>query len=290
VLQLYGGEFEFDNKVVRLLQNRGQDRGVKIEYRKNLTALKASISTESSYTALCPFAKIGEDTIFLPEKTLAVANATNIQSRILLRDFSQSLPEDATVDQLRTAAQKYLNNNDINAPSISLDVDFVHLWQSPEYADYADLERVALCDIVTVHHPDLGVDVSAKVIKTVYDALAERYKKITIGSAKSNMAAVIAGVREEIEAIELPDLSGVQILIDQAVQDASDSIKNGFGSGKVILNPVTNPQELLILTDSNSTIQTAQKLWRFNSGGLGFSSTGYNGSYGTAISVRSALV
>jgi phage minor structural protein len=290
VLQLYGGEFDFDNKIVRLFQNRGQDRGVKIEYRKNLAALKASISTESSYTALCPFAKIGEETIFLPEKILTVANNTNIQSRVLLRDFSQSLPEEATADQLRTAAQKYLNANDINAPSISLDVDFVHLWQSPEYADYADLERVALCDIVTVRHPDLGVDVSAKVIKTVYDALAEHYKKITIGSAKSNMAAVIAGVREEIEAIELPDLSGVQILIDQAVQDASDAIKNGFSQGKVILNPVTNPQELLILCDQNSTIQTAQKLWRFNSGGLGFSSTGYNGSYGTAITANGAIV
>jgi phage minor structural protein len=290
VLQLYGGEFEFDNKIVRLMKARGQDRGVKIEYRKNLTALKASVSTESSYTALFSYAQIGEDTIFLPEKIIPVQNDTGIQPRVLLRDFSASLPEDATAGQLRTAAQNYLNANNINAPSISLDVDYVHLWQSPEYADYAVLERVALCDIVTVRHTDLGVNVSAKVIKTVYDSLSERYKKITIGSAKSNMAAVIAGVRDEIEAIELPDLSGVQQIINQAVQDASDAIKSGFSQGKVILNPVTNPQELLILTDSNTTIQTAQKLWRFNSGGLGFSNTGYNGSYGTAITANGAIV
>jgi hypothetical protein len=275
---------------------------VKIEYRKNLTALKASISTENSYTALFPYAKQDDLLLTLPENIMPVQNNSGVQERILLRDFSQSLGENWTADALRTAAQNYLAANNINAPDISLDVDFVHLWQSPEYAQYSDLERVALCDIVTVRHPDLGIcervcpqdtqqfTVSAKVIKTVYDCLSERYKKITVGSAKSNMAAVIAGVREEIEALEAPDISAIQVLINQAVQDASDAIKNGFASGKVILNPQTNPQELLILCDANNTIQTAQKLWRFNSGGLGFSSTGYNGSYGTAITANGQIV
>jgi phage minor structural protein len=289
VLQRYGGEYEFDGKIVRLHRARGRDNGVKIEYAKNLRALKANVNTEGSFTGLFPFVKQEETLLFLPEKILWVDNKTGIQRRVMLRDFTQDLGENPTADRLRAAAQNYLSVNDINAPDISLDVDFIHLWQSPEYAQYADLERVAFCDIVTVRHPDLGVDVSAKVIKTVYNSLEERYKKITVGSAKSNMAAVITGIKEELAEMEAPDISGLQELINQAVDDATNAITGNSG-GKIILNPARNPQELLVLTDANTTIQTAQRLWRFNAGGLGFSANGYNGPFRTAITADGQIV
>jgi len=289
VLQLYGGEYEFDGKIVRLHNQRGQNNGVKIEYAKNLRALKASISTENSYTGIFPYIKNEDSVLFLTEKILWVTNNSGIQRRVMVKDFSQEVGENPTEANLRSAAQSYLAANDINAPDISLEVDFVHLWQSPEYAEYIDLERVSLCDIVTVRHPDLGVDVSAKVIKTVYDTLKERYKKITVGSAKSNMAAVIAGVRADIEAIEAPDISGLQVLINQAIDDATAAITGNSG-GKVILNPALHPQELLVLTDANTSIQTAVKLWRWNAAGLGFSSSGYNGPFSTAITANGAIV
>jgi len=289
ILQRYGGEYEFDGKIVRLHRARGRDSGVKIEYAKNLRALKASVSTESSFTGLFPFVKNEDALLTLPEKVLWVDNRSGIQRRVMVRDFTQDLGQNATAAQLRAAAESYLNANNINAPDISMEVDFVHLWQSPEYAQYIDLERVALCDIVTVRHPDLGVDISAKVIKTVYDSLKERYKKITVGSAKSNMASVIAGIREELAEMEAPDISGLQTLINQAIDDATKAITGNSG-GKVILNPPRNPQELLVLTDANSTIQTAVRLWRWNAGGFGFSSNGYNGPYRTAITHDGQIV
>jgi phage minor structural protein len=289
VLQRYGGEYEFDGKIVRLHKQRGVDHGVKIEYAKNLWALKASVSTEASYTGLFPFVKSEDFLLTLPEKVLWVTNNTGIQQRVMVKDFSQDLGQGPTEQQLRAAAQSYLAANDINAPDISMEVDFVHLWQSPEYAEFIDLERVALCDIVTVRHPDLCVDVSAKVIKTVYDVIKERYKKITVGSAKSNMASVIAGVRADIEAMEAPDISGLQLLINQAIEDATNAITGNSG-GKVILNPALHPQELLILADANQSIQTAVRLWRWNAGGLGFSSNGYNGPFSTAITANGQIV
>ena len=144
VLQRYGGEFEFDGKVVRLHRARGRDNGVKIEYAKNLRALKASVSTEGSFTGLFPFVKNGDAFMFLSEKVLWVNNASGIQRRVMARDFSQDVGENPTEARLRAAAQSYLAANNINAPDISMEVDFVHLWQSPEYAGYIDLERVAL--------------------------------------------------------------------------------------------------------------------------------------------------
>jgi len=282
VLRHFNGEYEFDNKIVRLYRARGADHGVKIEYAKNLLALKASISTENSFTGLFPFVKNEDSLLLLPERILWVNNNSGVQTRVLVRDFGLDAGENPTEASLRAAAREYLSSNHINDPSISMDVDFVHLWQSPEYEEFKDLERVALCDIVTVRHPDLGVDVSAKVVRTVYDTLRERYKKITIGSARSNMAAVLAGVRAEIDSIKPPDFSDIQQIIQNVVDDATNAITGNSG-GRVILNPALNPQEILILTDLNDSIQTAQRLWRFNAAGLGYSSNGYNGPYGLAL-------
>ena len=217
ILQFYGGEYEFDNLTVRLHRERGRDRGVKIEYAKNLLALRASVSTERSFTGLFPFVKNEDSLLFLPERVLWVDNRSGVQRRVMVRDFTHDLGLEPSAEQLRAAAQSFLSANDINAPDISMDVDFVHLWQTAEYEEFRDLERVALCDTVTVRHPDLGVcervcpqdtqqftqvnehehqfmqqfTVAAKVIRTVYDTLRERYRRIIIGSAKSNMAAVL---------------------------------------------------------------------------------------------------
>ena len=176
ILDTYGGKFAFDNKVVRLHKQRGADHGVRIEYAKNLRALKASTNTEATYTGLYPFAVLEEGlNVTLPEKVLQTPHPAGMPERIFMKDFSQELDrQNITVAALRNVAQTWLNANNIGAPEISLEVDFVHLWQSAEYAEFADLERVALCDTITVRHTDLSVDVSAKVIKTVYDALKEK--------------------------------------------------------------------------------------------------------------------
>jgi phage minor structural protein len=212
VLDVYGGEYEFDNKVVRLHQARGRDNGVTIAYAKNLYALKASISTEGTYTGLYPFATLEEGlNITLPEKVLQVPHPVGIAERIFMKDFTQELERQSiTVTALRNVANTWLNANNLGAPDISLEVDFVHLWQSPEYAEFADLERVSLCDTVTIRHPDLGVDVSAKVIKTVYDTLKEKYKTITVGSAKSNMGSTLAAIKEEIRVLGVETTTAIE--------------------------------------------------------------------------------
>ena len=71
-------------------------------------------------------------------------------------------------------------------------MDFVPLWQTLEYKDIADLERVRLFDTVTVSYAAIGIESKAKVVRTVFDALNERYKEITIGRIRSTLADKIA--------------------------------------------------------------------------------------------------
>ena len=293
VLDVYGGEFEFDNYVVRLHKHRGSDTGVIVSYGKNLTDVKLTTSTENSFTALFPYCLKDDVLTVLPERRIDVDNSAGIAERVLIKDFTSMFEssEEITEAALRDKASAWLAENDINSPTINMTVSFIHLWQSPEYADFAALEKVSLCDWVTVRHTGLGIDVKAQVIKTVYDTLGERYQKIELGSAKANFADTLKQTTKQLEdaikAIKSTDVSAITQAYLQAIDDATNAITGNSG-GYVVLNPPLNPQELLVMNSAD--INTATKVWRWNVSGLGYSSNGYSGSFSTAITMNGAIV
>lgn len=296
VLDVYGGEFEFDNYVIRLHKNRGEDTGVIVAYGKNITDIKVTTSMESAYTHLFPYCLKDETLTLVSGKRIAVTNNSGISERVLIKDFTSSFgnDEEITAATLLTKANAWLAENDINSPSINVTVSFLHLWQSPEYATVAALEKVCLCDYVTVRHTGLGVDIKAQVIKTVYDTLAERYNKIELGSAKANFADTIKQTSDQLKdamaLIEGTDTSALESEItaayQKAIEDATNAITGNSG-GYVVLNPSNNPQELLVMNTADTS--TATKLWRWNLSGLGYSSNGYNGPFTTAITMDGAI-
>lgn len=283
VLDVFGGEYEFDNYVIRLHQHRGADTGVIVAYGKNLTGLEVTTSSESSYTHLFPYCKDDEENIVtITNKRIAVTNNSGIAQRVLIKDFSSFFAEgeEKNAANLLSHANAWLANNDINAPSIHVKVSFVHLWQSPEYRNVAALEKASLCDYVTVRHQTLGVDIKAQVIRTVYNTLSERYESIELGSAKASFANT---VRQATDKARLETASAYTAAIDAATKAIT-----GYSGGYVVLNPSLNPQELLVMNTANKN--TATKLWRWNVGGLGYSSNGYNGPFTTAITMNGQIV
>jgi hypothetical protein len=288
VLDVFGGEYTFDNRTIKLQTNRGQDRGASIRYGKNLTDVKANESTENAYNALFPYAVSGDALVTVPGKIISAGGVDGGPPRVMLMDFSREFEQGAeiTSEALLTVAQSYLAARDITRPNINISALFAHLRQSAAYGDMEALERVALCDTVHVLHSGLGVDIKTKVIKTVYNTLSERYSAIELGSARANFADTLIKQEKELDKIrdeiKNTDTSAIMDAINSAIEDATNAI-TGASGGKVILNPSLNPQEILILQDGNSSIETAQNLWRFNSGGLGFSSNGYSGPYSLAL-------
>lgn len=288
VLDTYGGEFEFDNYTVKIHEHRGRDTGVVVAYRKNMTDLKVTTSLDSAYTRLFPYAIKDDTLITISGGTISVPNTSGIAERVMIRDFSSDFEEEETVDasRLQTKAEAYLRNKDINAPAVNISVSFVHLWQSPEYADVVALEQVSLCDYVTVRHEILGVDIKAQVIRTVYDSLSERYESIELGEARANFQDTVKNAVQDVSRLiqkldtEL-DTSAITQAYMQAIADATNLI-TGADGGYVHLIPSQNPQEIVI-SDIEDFKSTAAKVWRWNKNGLGYSSTGYSGTYTTAI-------
>lgn len=184
-------------------------------------------------------------------------------------------------------ANNYLKNNPLGTATPTLTVAFEPLWKQPEYA--AVLERVSLCDTVTIRHSLLGITAKAKVITTVYDTLAEKYISISLGSAKANLLNNVSAAEAAAEDASAK-VDRFPVLMNSAIKNATGLITGQTG-GYVVIHTDSDsghPYELLIL-DAPS-IEEAINVWRWNVGGLGFSSNGYNGPYETAITADGQIV
>lgn len=294
MLSKWHGEFEWDNFTVKFHTHRGVSTGVVIEYGKNLTALEQDEDNSGVYTQLLPYAVFtaegaeSETVVTLPEETLPIVSAEMAREKTLIMDFTDRFDSGAaiTAEMLRAAANDYIRDNPLGAAIPTVKVSFEPLWKQPEYA--ALLERVNLCDTVTIRHSALGVSVSAMVVQTVYDCLAERYTSITLGSEKSSMITTISEVQNSVNKVQIT-VGRFPKLLQTAIGNAT-SLITGQSGGYVVLHGDENgqPYELLIL-DAPS-IDEAVNVWRWNVGGLGFSHNGYNGPFETAITADGQIV
>lgn len=289
ILDTYRGEYEFDKYTVKLWNNRGTDRGVKIRYGKNLMNFKQEENCSNVYTAVRPYWYRESDDasegglVELTEKVLVI-DSTVDYIRILPLDLTNEFDSKPTEQELRDKTNEYVDAHDLGTPKVSIDVSFIDLADTEEYKNIAPLEMVKLGDTVGVEFPKLGVMASAKVIKTTYNVLSGRYDKIELGSEKADLATTISVQNKEIK--EKTTKTDLQTAIATAA-----SLITGHSGGYVVLNPTEQPQEILILDEhSGGKLEDAVNVWRWNSGGLGFSSTGYMGPFTTAITADGKIV
>lgn len=280
ILDVYGGEYEWDGYTVKLYNQRGQDNGVLISYGKNLTDLEQDENISNVVTGILPYWADQDGNLVTGE--IVNAPGTYDFQKVVPVDFSQDFETAPTLEQLQEIAEDYVAANKVGVPNVSISVSFVQLEQTEEYKHLVLLEKCDLCDTVTVQFEKLGVNAKAEIVKIVTDVLLERYKSVDIGSIRPNIATTIAGQQQEIQ--ERPTTSAMQ----QAVSSATNWITNGKGYVVAQKDANGNWSEILIMDTPD--IATATKVWRWNGGGLGYSTNGYNGPYETAITQDGAIV
>lgn len=285
ILDVYGGEYEFDKYTVKLHSQRGFDNGVSIKYGKNLTDLEQDENCSNVYTGVLPYWTGNETTV-----SGSVVNAPGTYDfiRILPVDFTSDFEEQPSTTQLDNAATNYISANNIGIPEVNLTVSFVHLNQTEEYKNLGIFERVELGDTIKVEFAAMGVSSTARCVKTVYNTLLERYDNVELGEVKKGLADTISSQTSSI--IDISKNSGVSSAVKAAIIAASEAI-TGQKGGSVILHDTrggNKPNELLFL--DNDDISQAQKVWRFNLSGFGYSSNGYEGPFTTAITRDGSIV
>ena len=280
ILDIYGpGEYEWDKFTVKFHSHRGSDQNVYIRYGKNMTDVKKTTDTSNLWTGILPYWAGTDEAeqavlVTLPEQVIYSDYVDDYVYRMVVPvDFSSAFQEQPTEEQLRSRAQAYVRANAADGIPASIDVSFVALWQTEEYKNWAPLQKLKLCDTVTVYHRGLGIENKAKIVSVTYDVILERYEKMTIGEVKTSLGDSIRQISEEIKK-EVPTNASVS----QAISLATNILSGSMG-GNIVINTNSQGQPVEILAMDTADITTAGKILKIDKNGISVSSAGYSGAF-----------
>lgn len=228
VLDVFRCEYEWDNLTVKMYARRGADNGVRIAYGKNLTDFVQEQNNENVYDGVYGYAVVDEVTY----EASNYYNKTGATTpKILNVDFSSDYEtgQVPTAAELLQKATDYATNNSIEVPSVNIKIDFIPLWQTEEYKDILQLERVSLGDTVHVFFDKLNVEASSRVIKTVWNVLTNKYDSIELGDARANMNTIINQTVDTAIDEKVGNLDIDVGFIEQDLNDLGKLIINGLG-------------------------------------------------------------
>lgn len=193
LLDTYGGELEFDRYQVKLWAHRGKDNGVTIRYGKNMTDVNQEEDGSGVYTGVYPYWYSEEEgSADLGNSYVPVEGEFDF-TRILLLDLTEEFENKPTAEELTQKAQEYISNHDPGVPTISTTVSW---YQSKDF-----VENVNLGDVVGVYFSRLGISAKAKIVKTRYNALQNRYESVDIGSVRSSIAGTIVSMDQGVSSV-----------------------------------------------------------------------------------------
>lgn len=288
ILNLYGGNLIRNNFNINI-KAIGTDRGYDIRLGKNLIGIDADVDESKVKTRIYPTVVLGDDdTVYsLPEKYVDSPLINNYGEPIIstveikLTDEQKVLPIEDIYIIMRDYCNSLFEINNIDKPIINYKVDFVELSKTEQYKDLAILEQLDLYDIVSVNVNHLDINVKARVIKYKYDCLKDRYDSIELGdfSLVSNYSTdgMVSQINNKIRA-------------NQTAVEYATNVITGNKGGHIVTRRYPNgkPYELLVMDTED--INTAVNVFRLNNSGLGFSQNGYNGVYGTAMTIDGHIV
>ena len=284
MVNLFGGDLLRNNFTISLLASRGNATGETLIIGKNIKEIKITLDSTSVITRVLP---LGFDGLMLPEVYIDSPNIDNyLTPRIAKVEFSnikydpESQEEgvytniDDAYNALRAAVEQ-LYVDGIDEPIINVKIDWVELSKTKEYENYQSLERLHLGDYVTAQI--LGENYSTRIVKTTYNVLTDSVDKFEIGTIQRNIGTSVNINTQRTEQIS------VTSILQSAKDNATTQINSAMGGY------IYKTQTDLYIMDTPDT-NTATKVWRWNLNGLGYSSTGINGTYQLAMTQDGQIV
>ncbi|MGP9025895.1 phage tail spike protein [Candidatus Enterococcus leclercqii] len=278
------GELDMDNYRFRLLSRIGKDNGYRVDLGVNLESIEEEIDG-NYYNSLyliggVPEGDYDEDKEPITYKYLELTGVTDKNRRIGKYENSEL----TTVEELKKWGQSKFDVDRVHEPSITHTVSMVQLENTMEYEDlYDDIARLHFGDTCYCTVAKLGIEVAERMIEYTWYPTLGKYKSVTLGNDiefyTNATATETAKLRQKVE-------SRTELMVE-AVRNASGWI-TGTKGGYVRMRPEKAPSEILIM--DKPSVADAQKVWRWNLGGLGYSNNGVNGPYGLAMTQDGAIV
>lgn len=197
-----GAEILRDNENIHVLNKRGYDNEVTIEYKKNLTGFELEEDTTDLVTRISPYAKYNdsetnEEIIVKADYVDSTLIANYSHPYIKSIDYSDKFGdgEIPTVSKLQDLARKEYKNNKVDIPKQNFKIEFIPLSKCVGYEGLED--KISLCDIVTIIDTRYNIKTQSKVIKTVFNVLKNRYESMELGEPRTSLGDVVGGGSNE---------------------------------------------------------------------------------------------
>lgn len=273
ILKKFGGELSYNIDNVVVHNHRGSTTGITIRQGKNVTGAEYYLDFSTVATRIVP---VGRDELMLDDIYVDSPLINNYATPIIRKVEVDT--DDA--NELENYCNQLFDDG-IDKPTVSIKIDFIELSKTTEYQNYSSLETAHLGDTVNAYIPSLNINVATRVVKVVYNDNLKRITSLELGSITPNIAISNVNMNRQITQIATNNFS----MLDDAKNEASQMIKHPFG-GRIYIDDNTGNMYIMDTTDIN----TAQCVWRWGLGGLGFSSTGVNGTYGIAMTQDGKIV
>ncbi len=274
LLELFGGEFQYDRFKVSLLSSRGKASSLTIRYGYNMTSFEQEENCSDVYTAVYPYWLSDDNLVTLEEKIVQAAGSYDFV-RILPLDLTSAFESKPTTEELKAVASNYIVKNNIGVPRVALRLSFEDMTDS-KWID------AGLGDTVKVVFKDINVETTAKIVSVEFDSLAERYSSVDVGSSLSGISDIIAEQSFNIGEIKSKNL-------ETAIANATSWLTKTTGGHIVFKRDKDGGFSEIFIMDT-ADVSTARKVWRMNLGGFGFSKNGINGPYEVAITQDGQIV
>lgn len=197
LLDIYGpADFKFDKFSVAMLADRGTATGVTIRYGKNMTNLEWVKDDSEAYSAMAPYWQSGNEVVY-PSEIIVTPTAAVSPVVPVPMDITDQFQSKPTAAQVKSTAKALLDKTQPWKVSDNIKIDFSALWQTTDYEELAAIQKVGLCDTVSIYWTDMGiVSENQKVIRVVYDVLAERFTELEVGTVNRKYVAISDGTPE----------------------------------------------------------------------------------------------
>lgn len=282
VLERWGGHLVRDGFSIQVRSSIGTDNGVTVRYRKNLKEITCTENWDNVVTKLLP---VGKDGILLN----AVEHGTDLyvyseiqypipytktvsfnQDHIAEEDYGDADSyRRALTDDLRVQAQAYVDKNSV--PQVN-------------YTLKANLEKITdIGDTVEVLDERLGIRLLTQVISYTYDCIAREYTEVEFGNFKPTLSGLMDSIAASTEAIVKSSSETIRITLSEELKEATAKIWAAMGNSHVIYDG-----DKILVVDKLPK-ETAQHCILINAGGIGFSSSGINGTFNSAWTIDGTL-
>lgn len=206
-LDVFGGEYKWDNFDIHLYRSRGKSSNYKIKYGQNVSDATQTEGCESTYSHVLPYAWIAtpsNNKVSISAPLVAIPNTSSAYQKVYALDCTELLepyvygpttfPGTITLqeaqDIMTAYARQYAANNNLGNLDISISIDL--------RAELDDMRQLGLCDTVKVELDTFGTAATAKITSVTYDALLERWNQINVGSVPVTLADLILNKRRYI--------------------------------------------------------------------------------------------